>query len=93
MKGLSARLYIIAGNHNQARRYAGEKGLSVISWRYVHDVDAIRGIQYPRIALVGTWYDREDKRELGAQLLAQYIFAGPDAMESVYAGMARELAR
>lgn len=59
------QLYVIAGNHDQAKTYARENTLKPDRWRYVSSAEtlkpALTGSEY---VTVGTYYLRKDWRHL-----------------------------
>jgi len=57
-------IYIIAGNYEQAKYHANEKGYSVGEWRYVfgpHEMMRLRDVKF---ITCGTWRHRKDVRDI-----------------------------
>ena len=48
---------ILAGNYEQARRFARKRSLDPESWRYVHSIESIQGLVLRNVVIfhVGTW--------------------------------------
>ena len=48
--------YIIAGSFNEYRRYIRDKQLDGIQYKWVSNVDSIRGLSDISGVFIGTWY-------------------------------------
>lgn len=57
-------LYIAAGNHQQAVTWAKHWGLAPTEWRYISWSQTLEGTRDVRYAIVGTFYDRSDSRDI-----------------------------
>lgn len=68
---MNSKILLLAGNYDQARTYARENNLSIGQWVYVVDADRIRGITNPDVRRIGTYYKRNDIREI-EYVIAQY---------------------
>lgn len=54
---------VLAGNHEQARRFLRENPRAV----YIHDAGTVRGYTITRLVLIGTYYDRDPELLLAAR--------------------------
>jgi hypothetical protein len=65
-------LYIIAGNRNEFAEYVhrkvSEMDIAASTYRYVVDINSIRGLINPVGAFIGTWKERKDIVEIVAYL-------------------------
>ena len=52
--------YIIAGSFNEYRLYIRDKQLDGIQYKWVSNVDSIRGLNDISGVFIGTWADRDD---------------------------------
>lgn len=55
-----ASKYIIAGSFNEYRLYIRDKQLDGIQYKWVSNVDSIRGLNDISGVFIGTWADRDD---------------------------------
>ncbi len=62
------RLFIVAGDYQQAVHWAREWGLEPPEWRYVTNQETLLGTHGARYALAGTWYERSDWPQIRARL-------------------------
>lgn len=53
-------IHICAGDYAQARFYANELGYDPTQWRYVANVEILRGLTGGTIYFRGTWYEHPD---------------------------------
>jgi hypothetical protein len=61
--------YVIAGNGMQYQHYIRSNRLSGLDYRYVSDIDSIRGLSDISGVFTGTWYDREDIMDIINQIM------------------------
>lgn len=62
------RIYIVAGTHKQALRYARDNTLSEKEFYYISDVTKVRGIRDGKFVRVGTWFEMPNINEILSRL-------------------------
>jgi hypothetical protein len=66
---MSQKIYIIAGNYDQYKKWVWERGLyGNKDFVFVAAPDAFRGIEDPGGRFIGTWYERPDAFDILMQL-------------------------
>jgi len=60
--------YIIAGNYNEYRLYVRDHYFDGIIYKFVSNVDSIRGLNDISGVFIGTWADRDDIMDIIAEL-------------------------
>ncbi len=63
-RGVSNRIYIFAGNQQQAEQYRQEHGLGRAQAIYISGYEVLMGTENPQVVRVGTWFEREDKARI-----------------------------
>jgi len=61
-------LYIIAGNWSQANSYAYDYSIEPWRWKYVYDINVIKGLRNIKYVYVGTYYERPDIDEIESMI-------------------------
>lgn len=61
--------YVIAGNCMQYQQYTRSNRLSGLEYRYVSDINSIRGLSDISGVFYGTWRDREDIMDIINQII------------------------
>lgn len=64
MKGKKEKVYILAGNHEQARRHAQVMGYKPNEWVFYDRREKILGMYNIKLALVGTYEQLPNVAEL-----------------------------
>lgn len=60
--------YIIAGSYNQYRLYVREHYFDKTQYKFVSDVDSIKGLSDISGVFIGTWADRDDIMDIIVQI-------------------------
>ncbi len=61
-------IYIVAGNFEEARRYADNNKISACFFRYICQPDTIRGLKHQSVVCIGTYAQRADIKEMMAMI-------------------------
>jgi len=67
---MTDHIFVLAGSHDQALRFARGRRLSPGAWTYISSPDQLRGLREGAYLKFGTWYLRKDARDI-EQMLAE----------------------
>lgn len=65
-------IYVAAGDSRQYENFIREQIIPLWSFKYLHDMRLLMGLENPKVVVVGTWYEREDYQGLQQLVLSRW---------------------